>query len=41
MMLWGCFFSKGPGNLVRVHGIMNSIEYQEILNLNLVVLARN
>ena len=25
-MLWGCFSSKGPGNLVRVHGIMNSIE---------------
>ena len=23
MMLWGCFSSEGPGNLVRVHGIMN------------------
>ena len=22
-MLWACFSSKGPGNLVRVHGIMN------------------
>ena len=39
-MLWGCFSSKGPGNLVRVHGIMNSMKYQDILNLNLAAPAR-
>ena len=31
----GCFSSKGPGNLVRVNGIMKSMKYQEIFNLNL------
>ena len=30
LMLWGCFSSKGPGNLVRVHGIMDSMKYQDI-----------
>ena len=30
VMLWGCFPSKGPGNLVRVHGIMNSMKYQKM-----------
>ena len=40
VMLWGCFSSKGPGNLVRVHGIMNSMKYQDILNLNLAAPAR-
>ena len=35
VILWGCFSSKGPGNLVRVHGIINSIKYQEIENLNM------
>lgn len=27
-------FSKGPGHLVWVHGIMDSIKYQDILNHN-------
>src|SRR4029434_8567228 len=35
LMLWGCFSSKGPGHLVRIHGIMDSIKYQQILNENL------
>ena len=39
-MLLGCFSSKGPGNLVRVHAIMNSMKYQEIFNLNLAAPAR-
>ena len=39
-MLWSCFSSKGPGNLVRVHCIMNSMNYQYILNLNLAAPAR-
>ncbi|KAI4892522.1 hypothetical protein NFI96_005753 [Prochilodus magdalenae] len=30
----------GPGNLVRVHGIMNALKYQDILNQNLVASAR-
>ena len=34
MILWGCFSSKAPGKLVRLHGIMNS------LNLDLVDPAR-
>ena len=40
VILWGCFSSKGPGNLVRVHAIMNSMKYQDILNLNLAAPAR-
>ena len=32
------FFTKGPGNLVR--GIMNSMKYQDIFNLNLAAPAR-
>ena len=40
VMLWGCFASKGPGNLVRVHGIMNALKYQDILNQNLLPSAR-
>ena len=39
-MLWGCFSAKGPGNLVRVHGIMNALKYQDILNQNLVASSR-
>src|SRR4029434_3574929 len=35
LMLWGCFSSKGPGHLVRINGIMDSIKYQQILNENL------
>src|SRR4029434_2032920 len=34
-MLWCCFSSKGPGHIVRIHGIMDSIKYQQILNENL------
>ena len=34
---WGCFFSKGPGNLVRINGI---IKYQDIFHLNLAASAR-
>ena len=36
----GCFSSKGPGNLVRVHGIMDSMKYQDILNQNLAASAK-
>ncbi|KAI4890135.1 hypothetical protein NFI96_003585 [Prochilodus magdalenae] len=30
----------GPGNLVRVHGIVNALKYQDILKQNLVASAR-
>src|SRR4029434_8684053 len=30
LMLWGCFSSKGPGHIVRIDGIMDSIKYQHI-----------
>ncbi|KAI4891836.1 hypothetical protein NFI96_023136 [Prochilodus magdalenae] len=32
--------TQGPGNLVRVHGIMNALKYQDILKQNLVASAR-
>ena len=35
VVLWGCFCSKGHGNHVKVHGIINSIQYQEFFNVNL------
>ena len=40
VMLWSCLSSKSPGNLVRVHGIINSMKYQDILNLNLAAPSR-
>ena len=40
MIFWGCFFYNGPGNLVKVHGILNSVKYQDILYLNLAAPAR-
>jgi hypothetical protein len=40
LMLWGCFSSKGAGPLVRIHGIMDSIKYQQILHLNRTASAR-
>ena len=36
----GCFASKGPGHLVRIHGIMDSIKYQQIVNENITASAR-
>src|SRR4029434_5222422 len=41
LMLWGCFSSKDPGHLVRMHGIMDSIEYQQILNENHSLITRS
>ena len=40
VMFWGCFNSRGPGALVRVDGINNSIKYQAILAENLVPSSR-
>ncbi len=30
LMLWACFSAEGPGHLVQMHGIMDSIKYQQI-----------
>ncbi len=30
LMLWACFSAVGPGHLVQMHGIMDSIKYQQI-----------
>jgi hypothetical protein len=35
IMLWGCFSASATGNLVRIHGTMDSVKYQEILAQNL------
>ncbi len=29
-MLWACFSARGPEHLVQMHGIMDSIKYQQI-----------
>ncbi len=42
LMLWACFSAGGPGQrLVQMHGIMDSIKYQQIKNLNLTASVRN
>ncbi len=30
LMLWACFSAGGPGHLVQMPGIMDSIKYQQI-----------
>ncbi len=41
LMLWVCFSAGGPGHLVQMHGIMDSIKYQQIKNQNLTASVRN
>ncbi len=41
LMLWACFSAGGPGHLVQMHGIMDSIKYQQITNQNLTASVRN
>ncbi len=41
LMLWACLSAGGPGRLVQIHGIMDSIKYQQIENLNLTASVRN
>ncbi len=36
-----CISAGGPGHLVQMHGIMDSIKYQQIKNLNLTDSVRN
>ncbi len=40
-MLWACFSAGGPEHLVQMHGIMDSIKFQKIKNLNLSASVRN
>ena len=40
-MLWAYFSAGGPGLLVQIHGIVDSIKYQQIKNQNLMPSARN
>ena len=40
-MLWAYFSAGGPGLLVQIHGIVDSIKYQQIKNQNLTPSARN
>lgn len=40
VMLWNDSPPKGHGIFARVHGIMDSIKYKDILNLNIAVSAR-
>ena len=35
IMLWGCFFSAGTGQLVRIEGKMDAAKYTHILKENL------
>uniref|UniRef100_A0A8C5QS12 Transposase n=1 Tax=Leptobrachium leishanense TaxID=445787 RepID=A0A8C5QS12_9ANUR len=41
IMLWGCFASAGTGKLQRVQGTMNSLQYQEILDDNVMQYVTN
>uniref|UniRef100_A0A8C5WK94 Transposase Tc1-like domain-containing protein n=1 Tax=Leptobrachium leishanense TaxID=445787 RepID=A0A8C5WK94_9ANUR len=41
IMLWGCFASAGIGKLQRVQGTMNSLQYQEILDDNVMQSVTN
>ncbi len=41
LILWACFSARGPEHLVEMHGIMDSIKYQQIKNLNLTASVRN
>uniref|UniRef100_A0A8C5QEC7 Transposase n=1 Tax=Leptobrachium leishanense TaxID=445787 RepID=A0A8C5QEC7_9ANUR len=41
IMLWGCFASAGTGKLQRVQSTMNSLQYQEILDDNVMQSVTN
>lgn len=41
IMLWGCFSANGPGNLVKVDGIMRKEQYIQILEENIKQAAEN
>ncbi len=41
LMLRACFSAGSPEHLVQMHGIMDSIKYQQIKNQNLTASVRN
>lgn len=41
MMFWGCFSSRGTGQLIAIRGIMKSADYIKILDENLQLSAQN
>ncbi len=41
LMLWAYISAGGPGHLVYIHGIMNSIKYQQIQNQYVTDPVRN
>ena len=40
LCMYVCMYDGGPENLFRVHGIMDSMKYPDILNMNLAAPAR-
>jgi len=40
-MLWAYFSAGRSGLLIQIHGIVDSIKYQQIKNQNLTASARN
>ncbi len=41
LMLWPVFSAGGPEHLVQMHGIMDSIKYQQIKNQQVTASVRN
>ncbi len=41
LMLWACSSARCPEHIVTMHGIMDSIKYQQIKNQNLTASVRN
>ncbi len=41
LMLLACFSAGSPGHLDQIHGIMDSIKYQQIKDQNLTSSVRN
>ncbi len=41
LMLWPVFSAGGPEHLVQMHGIMDSIKYQQIQNQQMTDSVRN
>ncbi len=41
LMLWACFSARDPGRLFQMHGLMDSIKYQQIKYINPTASVRN
>jgi len=40
MMIWGCIFTKGVGNMIVVYGIINQDQHLKTLKENLKQLTK-